>query len=126
MYYPMRGIRTRRYKYIRNLTPELEFPHASDLFESPTWQGITRRRDKMMGVRSVADYLHRPAEELYDLQTDPHEVKNLAGDSQHRRTLEELRRRVEDFRKRTNDPWNMLSHQKGEAWATGGSNGHQH
>ena len=117
MYYPIRGARTRRHKYLRNLTPELEFPHASDLFESPTWQGIMRRADKMMGVRSVAAYLHRPAEELYDVQADPHEVRNLAADPEHRRALEDLRQRVNEFRLRTNDPWNMLSHQKGEAWA---------
>jgi N-sulfoglucosamine sulfohydrolase len=40
MYYPMRGMRTTRYKYIRNLVPELEFPFASDLFASATWQSV--------------------------------------------------------------------------------------
>ena len=119
MYYPMRGIRTREYKYIRNLTPEMDFPHASDLFESPTWQGIVRRQDKMMGARSVASYLRRAAEELYDLRADARETNNLASHPAHRRTLEELRRRVEEFRLRTNDPWNMLSHQRGEPWAKG-------
>jgi len=125
MYYPTRGIRTRRYKYLWNLTPELEFPHASDLYESPTWQGIRRRKDSVMGVRSVAAYLRRPAEELYDLEADPNEVRNLASDPEHRRALDDLRRRVQEFRVRTQDPWNMLSHQKGEAWAAG-RDGHQH
>src|SRR5262249_3392463 len=32
MYYPMRAVRTRRYKYIRNLAHKLDYPFASDLY----------------------------------------------------------------------------------------------
>jgi len=127
MYYPMRGVRTRRYKFIRNLVPDIEFPHASDLFESPTWQGIMRRGDTMMGIRTVAGYLRRTPEELYDLEVDPHEVRNLARDPEHQKIVEDLRGRVEQFRIRTNDPWRMLSHQRGEKWAaTAGKAVHEH
>ena len=42
MYYPIRGVRTRQYKYLNNLFPELEFPHASDLFASHTWQSVRK------------------------------------------------------------------------------------
>jgi N-sulfoglucosamine sulfohydrolase len=104
MYYPVRGTRTRRYKYLRNLYPELEFPHASDLWESPTWQA-TVKRGGQLGKRSLDAYLHRPAEELYDLEKDPDEVVNLAAQSQHRSMLERLRRETHEFRKRTGDPW---------------------
>ena len=40
MYYPMRMVRTRTHKLIVNLAHELEYPHASDLWGSATWQGI--------------------------------------------------------------------------------------
>ncbi len=108
MYYPTRGIRTRRFKYLNNLFPELEFPPASDLYASESWQAILRREDGMMGKRSVKAYLHRDREELYDLRKDPCELKNLAGDSSYTATLEEMRRELLDFRRRTKDPWLIL------------------
>src|SRR5262249_18466998 len=41
-YYPMRTMRTRTHKYILNLASPLDFPFASDLYYSKTWQGILR------------------------------------------------------------------------------------
>ena len=108
MLYPSRGIRTRKYKYIRNLTPEGAFPHASDLYASKTWQGILKRGDKMMGARSVNNYLYRPEEELYDLERDPNETDNLADNKMYASVLSELREKTHAFRERTNDPWLIL------------------
>ena len=45
MYYPMRMVRTLTHKYILNLAPGLEYPHASDLWGSATWQGVLKRGD---------------------------------------------------------------------------------
>jgi N-sulfoglucosamine sulfohydrolase len=108
MYYPMRGIRTRRFKYLNNLFPELEFPPASDLYASASWQAILRREDGMMGKRSVKSYLHRNREELYDLSNDPNELVNVAGNPSYAPTLEEMRREVLSFRRETKDPWLIL------------------
>ncbi|MGH9628989.1 MAG: sulfatase family protein, partial [Bryobacteraceae bacterium] len=106
MSYPIRGVRTRRYKYLRNLFPELEFPHASDLWASATWQSVIRQGETAaLGGRTAAKYLHRSAEELYDLEADPGELNNLALNAGHRQTLHKLRAQVNDFRKRTKDPW---------------------
>lgn len=109
MYYPMRVVRTRTHKYILNLAHPLEFPHASDLWGSPTWQGILKRSDAKMGERDVKAYLHRPKEELYDLAKDPHELKNVAGDAGCAKVLDELRAKLGDWRKKTNDPWLVKS-----------------
>lgn len=38
MYYPMRAIRTRRYKLIHNLNFGMPFPIDQDLYVSPTFQ----------------------------------------------------------------------------------------
>jgi N-sulfoglucosamine sulfohydrolase len=105
MYYPMRMIRTRTHKYIRNLAYKLDYPFASDLYNSPTWQGVLKRGDKLMGDRSVENYIHRPLEELYDLERDPHELKNLAADPKSAAVLKDLRERLKAWQVQTRDPW---------------------
>ncbi len=105
MYYPMRVVRERRFKLIWNIAHGLEYPFASDLWESATWQGTLKRRSKYYGKRTVEAYLHRPKFELYDLEADPHEAKNLADDRQYQGKLDEMKARLKAFQKRTNDPW---------------------
>jgi N-sulfoglucosamine sulfohydrolase len=115
MYYPMRGMRTRQYKYIRNIFSELEYPHATDLWGSKTWQSIRREGPAgRVGARSVQQYLHRPAEELYDITKDPLEVNNLAGKPEHKETLSAMHRKVHEFRRQTKDPWTLVNTYQGE------------
>ncbi|KAL0937209.1 sulfatase [Colletotrichum truncatum] len=106
-YWPTRYIRTRRYKYHRNIAWRLDFPFANDIYGSLTWEDIRNAEDnpKMIGQRQLKDYFFRPAEELYDLLDDANEVRNLAKDPQHQTIIEGLRQRLEDWQRRTNDPW---------------------
>jgi N-sulfoglucosamine sulfohydrolase len=105
MYYPMRAVRTRTHKYILNLAHGLEYPFASDLWASDMWQGVLKRKDPLMGKREVAAYVKRPKEELYDITTDPNELKNLAADAGSAKVLEELRGKLAAWRTKTADPW---------------------
>ena len=105
MYYPMRVVRGRKYKLIWNIAHGLEYPFASDLWSSATWQAVLQRGDKFYGKRSVKAYLHRPEFELYDLEADPAEVKNMADDPKYEKTLNELKDKLKAFQKRTKDPW---------------------
>lgn len=105
MYYPMRAVRTREYKYVLNLSHPLEYPSASDLWDSDTWQGVLKRKDTMMGSRSVKSFLSRPKEELYAIKDDPNELENLAADPAHARTLGDLRAKLAAWRDKTADPW---------------------
>ena len=105
MYYPMRSIRTRKFQYILNLAHPLPYPFASDLFGSPTWQGVLARGDSQYGRRSVEAYVHRPRDELYDLEADPDEVVNLAGRPEYAKVLAELQEKVRAWQKATGDPW---------------------
>lgn len=106
MYYPMRVVRERRYKLIWNLAHGLPYPSASDLWEAPTFQDRYKLGpETLYGKRTVRAYLHRPAFELYDLEADPDEVNNLAGDPRHAETLQRMKARLKDFQKRTGDPW---------------------
>jgi N-sulfoglucosamine sulfohydrolase len=77
--YPMRAARDARFKYIRNLAAENEYLingiHRGEPIES--WREDARH-DPALAAR-VAWLSHRPAEEFYDLETDPLETHNLAG-----------------------------------------------
>jgi len=105
MYYPMRVVRRRRYKLIWNIAHGLDYPFASDLWAASTWQATIKAGRKYYGKRTVEAYLHRPKFELYDLQNDPHEVKNLTDDPKHAKVLAELKAEMKAFQKRTKDPW---------------------
>jgi N-sulfoglucosamine sulfohydrolase len=104
-YYPMRALRTREYAYIVNLAAPLEFAIAGDVASSPSWQAIAARPSVGLGARTVDAFLHRPAEELYDVRTDPAEVRNLAADPAHQAVLERMRADMAKFRAETHDPW---------------------
>ncbi|KAH6891512.1 alkaline-phosphatase-like protein [Thelonectria olida] len=106
-YWPTRYLRTTQFKYHRNIAWRLDFPFANDIYGSLTWEDI-RNADvspKLIGKRPLKDYFFRPSEELYDLSKDPEEVVNLAKDPQYQSVLEELRTKLEDWQRRTNDPW---------------------
>ncbi|MDO8682346.1 MAG: sulfatase [Armatimonadota bacterium] len=60
MYYPMRAVRTRSHKLIWNIAHKSDYPFASDLFASETWQAFMKSGDKTYGRRTVDAYIHRP------------------------------------------------------------------
>lgn len=103
-YYPMRAIRTARHAYIVNLAHELPFPIAGDVASSPSWKVIVTSGAKL-GERSLNSYLHRPAEELYDLGNDPRQLANVAANPDFRDTLQQMRASLRDWRAATRDPW---------------------
>jgi N-sulfoglucosamine sulfohydrolase len=104
-YYPMRALRTRKYKYILNLAAELPFPIAGDIATSPAWKAIEATPSLGLGQRTVSAFLHRPHEELYDIAQDPNEVRNLASDPAHQAALQVFRAQLAQFRLATHDPW---------------------
>lgn len=106
-YYPTRFLRTRRYKYHRNIAWKLDFPFSTDLYASLSWEGIRNASPGpvKIGERSLKAYIQRPPEELYDLQNDPTETVNLATDPAHQELLVSLRGKLETWQRETNDPW---------------------
>jgi len=48
--------------------------------------------------------------ELYDLDDDPHELRNVAGDPEHADLIEELAERIHDWQVRTGDPVHLSGH----------------
>lgn len=105
MYYPMRVVRGERYKLIMNLASGLEYPFASDLYASKTWQSLLHRNIDQLGEKPISEFLHRPRFELYDLSKDPHETFNLANETGYQEILSGLQRKVQAFQEQTGDPW---------------------
>jgi len=92
-YNPMRAVRTERYKYVRNFgdLPLVYIP--APLFSSEAGQAV---RADFYGEQ-------RPEEELYDLDADPHERENLAGDEDRADDLARLRETVDEWMVDTDD-----------------------
>jgi len=94
--YPIRSVRTHGWKYIRNLQPDGE--HHSHIDRGKAVDGNTywkswveKAQTESSAAATIDRYYHRPAEELYDLQADPHEQHNLASDPRNAKTLAQLR-----------------------------------
>ena len=56
-------------------------------------------------VRQAFDTFANPPEfELYDLETDPWEFRNIAGDPEHVEALQRMQAALEEWRRETADP----------------------
>jgi N-sulfoglucosamine sulfohydrolase len=89
----LRAVRDRRWKYIRNFRPDQPWSQMiSYMYEMPTMKVWQRLHDEGK-LNDVQDRFFRtkPAEELYDTEADPWEVRNLADDPARRETLERMR-----------------------------------
>jgi N-sulfoglucosamine sulfohydrolase len=108
--YPCRALRTDRHLYIRNYFPDRwpagDPPHFADTSSDSTpKQWILANREKPDGRRLFElCYAKRPPEELYDLQSDPAQMTNVANRPEHQATLLRLRQTLEEFQIRTGDP----------------------
>lgn len=126
--YPHRAIRTKDYLYIRNFKPdrwpmgdprnitdtkaptpkELEtstYASFSDMDASPTkaWL-VTHRNDKDGKAYYDWAFGKRPEEELYEVKSDPDQIKNLAADPAHAEAKCRLSEQLMKVLKETNDP----------------------
>ncbi len=93
-YNPMRGIRTTRYKYIRNFGRRPLVYMPADIYVAPA--GEEMKEDFYNSVR--------PEEELYDLQRDPLEQHNVIDEPDYQDVAWQLRTRVYNWMVETNDP----------------------
>jgi uncharacterized sulfatase len=90
----VRVTRNKQYIYIRNYMPHKIYGQfVSYMFETPTTQVWKQLYDEgQLAPPRTYFWQTKPPEELYDLASDPDEVKNLAGSREHQPILEQLRR----------------------------------
>ena len=126
--YPMRALRTKELLYIRNFTPDrwpmgeplaangeetlplhqlenntrLTFP---DMDASPTkaWL-IQHRKDKQWQWHFDFAFAKRPAEELFDLASDPGQIKNVAAEPAYAERKGKLAERLLAVLRDSEDP----------------------
>jgi N-sulfoglucosamine sulfohydrolase len=106
VYDRIRSVRGLRYHYIRNFAPEL--PYAQFLSyneQNPTMQVWRRLHNegKLSGAPALFWAKTKPKEELYDTQTDPDEIKNLANDPKYQKQLREMRAALDQWIVETKD-----------------------
>jgi N-sulfoglucosamine sulfohydrolase len=107
--YPSRSLRTRDWKYILNLHPEFQHQtHISDCTAPgggklywQTW--LAKAKTDPAAAAVVKRYTQRPAEELYDLNADPFEQHNLAGDPSQAGRLAALRAELKAWMRQQGD-----------------------
>lgn len=102
----VRSVTDGRYVYLRQYMPHLSYgQHVSYMMQMPTAQAWKKAFDEGRATSEQAKFWEptKPFEELYDLQSDPHEVRDLAGDPAHAETLKRLRAAHEKHLKDTRD-----------------------
>ena len=106
--YPIRTVRSKEFRYIRNLTPEAEYVEKH--MEQPKrwgnyWESWKRAaQTDARAKRTFLRYRKRPAEELYQSNKDIHEVHNLAEDPRYAPVKARLRAELERWMKAQDDP----------------------
>lgn len=101
-----RSARDHRYRYTRNFHPELPYAqHNKYMDHSPIMQEWRRldAEGKLTGAPALFFAKTKPVEELYDIQSDPDEVHNLAGDPAQQERLVAMRKAVDDWMARIHD-----------------------
>lgn len=102
----IRGVTNGRFKYIRNFYPER--PYLSPNAYKDGKEILIRLKElEAAGKLNQHQMLQmadtRPPEELYDMQNDPWELKNLAGDPYYSDMLDRMRGNLHEWIEETGD-----------------------
>ncbi len=102
----IRCVRTKRWKYIRNFMSYLPHAQANQYKDGkPILQTMRQlyREGALTPLQARVFEAPRPVEELYDLENDPHETVNLAGEAQSQERLRAFRGVLYDWMVETRD-----------------------
>ncbi len=107
----IRCVRTKRFKYIRNFHPDRDYTNFGYYkeFYYPTLalMKVLDKKGRLTPAQKAVIAPKRPPEELYDLRNDPFEINNLAADANFAGPLNNLRTKLDQWLKQTNDQGNF-------------------
>ncbi len=136
-YYPTRTVTDGRFRYIRNLRNEIVPDYPIERFvkdeefankaKGLAWLCLDATPGGAWGNRAFAEIINnksqfsvqyellkatffRPKEELYDLEKDPYEMKNLVAIPEYKNMLDKLSQSLDDWMKKTSDDGDPMSH----------------
>lgn len=103
-----RAVTTKKYKYIRHYLPEVPYDaHQEYLeFHRPPLHLMRKlyAEEKLSPVQKMFFESKKPwEEELYNLETDPHELKNLAYEKKYKSVLDSMRTMMAQWQKQHTD-----------------------
>ncbi len=102
----IRSVRDKRYRYVRNFMPERPYaqriPYMEKMPIMQEWRRLNAE-GKLKGPQKLFFQKTKPPEELYDIETDPYEINNLADSPQYKHVLERMRAVLERWMEDTND-----------------------
>ena len=100
-----RAVRDGRFKYVATAWTEYPLTPPADAVRSPTFVEMRQLRDegKLTPDQMTVFNKPHPAEELYDVESDPHELRNLAADPAYAEHLARLRAALEKWKADTAD-----------------------
>ena len=106
--YPLRSVRSDRFRYILNVESEFSFTcqtdHNPKAESHNMWKSwVARAKTDPRVSDKLRSYHQRPKEELYDLHEDPHEQRNLAGDPAFSTTLAHHRKVLDEWIRQSGD-----------------------
>ena len=101
----VRTLRKGKYTYIRNLQgfyPDaLQNNYRYKMLAFTEWRELANQGK--LNAAQMQFHQRRPAEQLFDVEADPHEVNNLANDPEYTKVLADLRSRMQKKLREVND-----------------------
>jgi N-sulfoglucosamine sulfohydrolase len=104
--YPIRSIRTATHRLILNLDAERDYTlkHIMDTQGSYWHSWVAAAATNALSAVSLQRIIKHPPVELYDLQNDPWELRNLAGQPELALLRQQLEARLRDWMRQQQDP----------------------
>lgn len=100
-----RSVRSKKYLYIKNAFPQFNASPPADAVRSITYQKMIQLHNTGQLPAEQLDcfIVPRPAEELYDCEKDPFQLKNVANDPEYENVLVTMQNALQRWTMETND-----------------------